>query len=388
MVYVRKMCIIKSMRAMDFLLLRVGSFGILLLGTLFFFGCASVPPLPLDQHEMIEHASITPEKEIRILTMNVWSGLTYKGVFKMGEYQNNPEKRYSLLVSEILKLSPDIIAIQEANPLPHYAKRLATDLDYSVIYSVALGGVRFGFFGIPTNMREGSAILLKRPWTFEYLDRRRLRGQGITTNWFCLHFGETTQALLGRVIIHGRPLYIYNIHLHESPFKGSTLETVLERLAREMTKEKVEEAKRVLERDIERRKVEITNLIKFVENTLPAGMPAIILGDFNTTVESGELNPLLAEGKWVDTFGFKNPNEEGVTWDPQNNPNYPLSETSKTLYDTLYAYHRSHSYRIDFILVNENIPKDDIIRSRVVMTPVGGFSPSDHYGVLTTLIIP
>ena len=28
-----------------------------------------------------------------------------------------------------------------------------------VIYSVVLGGIRFGSFGIPTNMREGQAIL-------------------------------------------------------------------------------------------------------------------------------------------------------------------------------------------------------------------------------------
>ena len=84
----------------------------------------------------------------------------------MGEYRHNPEKRYELLVSEIHQLSPDVIAIQEANPLPYYAKRLATDLDYSVVYSVALGGVRFGFFGIPTNMREGQAILFKKTMDF------------------------------------------------------------------------------------------------------------------------------------------------------------------------------------------------------------------------------
>ncbi|MCJ7630994.1 endonuclease/exonuclease/phosphatase family protein, partial [Candidatus Bathyarchaeota archaeon] len=129
-------------------------------------------------------------REIRILTINVWSGLTYKGIFKMGEHPNNFEKRYQLLISQILKLHPDVIAIQEANLLPHYAKRLATDLDYEVIYSVALGGLRFGSFGIPINMREGQVILVKKPWTITKLGRKCLSGGGIVTNWFAFHFWE------------------------------------------------------------------------------------------------------------------------------------------------------------------------------------------------------
>jgi len=331
------------------------------------------------------YASLTPLQEIRILTINVWSGLTYKGFFKMGEYEHHPDRRYELLVSEIRRLAPDVIAIQEANPLPRYAKRLATDLDYGVIYRVALGGIRFGSFGIPTNMREGQTILVKKPWTITKLGRKHLSGGGIATNWFSFHFREITQALLGKVLIHDKPLYVYNVHLHEGPFKGSALESMLKRLSQEMTTEKVAEAKKAAEKDMERRRVEITNLIKFVEETLPPGMPAIILGDFNTTIESGELEPLLAGGKWVDSFRIKNPHEEGMTWDPQNNPNFRRIESGPNPYDILVHYHETHSFRIDFILVNNNIPRDHILESQVVLTPKGGLCPSDHYGVLTTL---
>jgi endonuclease/exonuclease/phosphatase family metal-dependent hydrolase len=352
---------------------------------IFVSGCAQVSSPTLKLEEVKATGPSTPPREIRILTINVWSGLTYKGFFKMGEYQDNPEKRYEVLVSEIRNLSPDIISIQEANPLPHYAKRLATDLDYQVVYRIALGGVRFGPLGIPTNLREGDTILVKKPWTITDLGRKRLSGWGIATNWFCLHFGEMTQALLGRGMVSGKPLHIYAVHLHSGPFQGSALNAASESLAQEMSKEKVEEARKGMEKDVEVRRGEITNLIKFVEETLPPGMPAIILGDFNTTVESGELEPLLAGDKWVDTFRFKNPHQEGVTWDPPNNPNYRSAEAVKHPYGTLLAYHGSYSHRIDFILVNQNIPKDCIAESRVVLTPRDGFSASDHYGVLTTL---
>jgi endonuclease/exonuclease/phosphatase family metal-dependent hydrolase len=355
----------------------------LFLATIFFFGCALTPSNNLE--ETMTYTSSIPSQEIRILTINVWSGLTYKGFFKMGEYEHHPDRRYELLVSETRNLDPDILAIQEANPLPYYVERLAADLNYQAIYRVALGGIRFGSFGIPTNMREGQTILVKKPWTITKLGRKRLSGGGVATNWFSFHFREITQALLGKVLIHDKPLYVYNVHLHEGPFKGSALETMLKRLSQEMTTEKVEEAKKAAEKDMERRRVEIANLIKFVEETLPPGMPAIILGDFNTTIESGELEPLLAGGRWVDSFRVKNPNEEGVTWDPQHNPNYRPLGTSETPYDTLHAYHGSHPYRIDFILVSSNIPRDHILESRVVLTPLDGFSTSDHYGVLTIL---
>ena len=327
-------------------------------------------------------------REIRILTINVWSSLTYKGIFKMGEHPNNFEKRYQLLITQIRKLHPDVIAIQEANLLPHYAKRLATDLDYEVIYSVALGGLRFGSFGIPINMREGQVILVKKPWTITKLGRKCLSGGGIVTNWFAFHFWEITQAFLGKAIIHDKPFYIYNVHLHEGPFKDSAWGVILKRLEPEMTKEKLEEAKKAAEKDMERRRLELTNLIKFVEETLPPGMPAIILGDFNTTIESGELEPLLAGGKWVDSFRIKNPHDEGLTWDPQHNPNYRPGVALKDPYDTLHAHHGSHPHRIDFIFVNGNIPKGHILESRVVLTPADGFCPSDHYGVLTTIVMP
>jgi endonuclease/exonuclease/phosphatase family metal-dependent hydrolase len=369
---------------MRFISLKSRQMGLILLGFLLFFSCASAPSKISKQEETMAHPS-SSSKEIRILTINVWSGLTYKGFFKMREYQDDPEKRYHSLVSEIRKLNPDILAIQEANPLPHYIERLKADLDYGVIYSVALGGIRFGSLGIPTNMREGQAILVKKPWTITDLRRKRLSGGGVATNWFSFHFHELTQALLGRAVIDGKPLYIYNVHLHEGPFKGSVLEAILKRLAREMTKEIVEEARKAVDKDMERRKIEIANLIKFIDETLPPGTPAIILGDFNTTVESGELEPFLAGGKWVDSFSFKNPHEEGVTWDPQHNPNYRSEEVTKTPYDTLHAYHGSHAFRIDFIFVSNNIGRDYILESRVVMTPKHGLSPSDHYGVMTTL---
>lgn len=357
----------------------------LLLSIILLFSYTLGHPSSLTAEMVITDALPTFPREVRILTINVWSGLTYKGFFKMGRFSDNLGKRYELLVRGIRKLNPDIIAIQEANPLPKYAYRLAADLDYQAIYRVALGGIRFGSLGIPISLREGDAILVKKPWTVMELGRKRLGGWGIVTNWFCFHFGEITQALLGRAVVNGKPLYIYTVHLHAGPFHGPAFDAAVERLSRDLSQEQLEEAKKTAGKDIERRKREMANLIKFVGETLPADMPAIILGDFNTTMESGELDPLFSGGKWVDSFGLKNPKNEGDTWDPYYNPHFRQKKTERKSYELLCSYHMCHSSRIDFILVSSNIPRDHILDSRVVLTPEEGFPVSDHYGVLTTL---
>jgi hypothetical protein len=146
------------------------------------------------------------------------------------------------LLAGIRKLAHDIIAIQEANPAPQYAKRLAADLGYQVIYHVSLGGIRLGPLGIPRNLREGEAILVKNSFAIKDLGVKRLGGWGIATNWICFHFGEITQVLLGKVIINGESLYIYAVHLHSGPFQGDALDAAISDLARKMPRHKVEEA--------------------------------------------------------------------------------------------------------------------------------------------------
>ena len=276
-------------------------------------GCTSERPSHID---VAGELSLALLGEIRILTINVWSGLTYKGFFKIGQYPDDPEKRFRLLVKEIRKIQPDVIAVQEANPLPSYAQRLAADLNYQAIHRVALGGIRFGSLGIPMNLREGDVILVKKSWSIVDLGRKHLGGNGIATNWFCFQFGDITQVILGQAEIGGKGLYIYAVHLHSGPFRGSALDNAVNRLAQEMPRERIAEAKKDLERTIKRRRQEIATLKEFIDATLPSGMLAILLGDLNTTVESGELDSLLTDGKWVDSYRIKNPKGEGATWDP------------------------------------------------------------------------
>jgi endonuclease/exonuclease/phosphatase family metal-dependent hydrolase len=100
---------------------------------------------------------------------------------------------------------------------------------------------------------------------------------------------------------------------------------------------------------------------------------------------SGELEPLLTDSRWVDSFRFKNPYDAGATWDPALNPNFRENKDASQPYDLLRARHECHPCRIDFIFVSNNIPSERVLESRVVLMPSAGSATSDHHGVLTTL---
>lgn len=359
----------------------------LMAGALLLAGCRAAPSVCLTSAEVAAYAPLAPQREVRLLTLNVWSGLTYEGVLRMGRYPDQPRERYAALLSRLRELAPDVIAIQEANPLPAYADRLAADLGYSVVHRVSLGGIRLGPVGVPWNLREGDAVLVKGPWTVTPIARRRLAGAGIVTDWFSFHTGETTQALLCRVIVNGKPLYVYDVHLHSGPSPGPALEEAVREMAAGVSPADVAAAERQVQDDVERRRREAVALASFIWQTLPPGMPAVVMGDFNTPPGSSELAPLLAEGEWLDSFRHANPGAEGSTWDPARNPNIALqTREAAGAYARLSAAYDRQPHRIDLILLSRTIPPERIVESRVVMTAVDGVCPSDHYGVMTALL--
>jgi len=352
------------------------------------FGCAPVTR-QMTGDELKAYAPSMPAREVRILTINAWTGLDYKGFLKMGRYEDNTEARYGLLVSGIRRLDPDIIAVQEANPLPEFANRISSDLGYEAAYHVSNGGFRFGPAGFPVNLRQGEMVLIKKPWTLVDLGVRQLSGWGISTNWLCMQFGEIRKATLARVVVNGKPLYIYGVHLHAGLFNGPALDWALGRIKSESPADKVGEEVECAQIDISRRRREVAALREFIEETLPKGAPAILLGDFNTDTESGDLDPLTSDGFWVDSYRVvnppMNPDDKVYTWDPEQNPNFHSAGPGRYC-DLLCSYQESRPLRLDFIFISRDIPPERVTASRVVFKPIGRAAPSDHYGVLTTLL--
>ena len=333
---------------------------------------------------------------IKVMTINVWSGLDYIGTFKMGEYETPQirEKRYQALLKEIANLKPDIIAINEANFLPDYIKRLANDLNYDYIYHVGVAGLKIGRLGIPTNLKEGDGLLARKQLQLQQVGHKKLSGGGIITNCFSFHTQDATQVLEGRVIINEKPVFVAVTHWHASPPDTPQNRILLKELKETYgySDDEYTQAIQQLEADNKWRNNESIAMAEFLKKVVPADAPCIVMGDFNTTIDSPEMRYFLSQG-YHDTFLPSN-NTSPYTWNPMENANikkYYVTDT-RTKFDSLYAHctkiNDLQPKTIDYILTNNVIPRTMIHSSTVCCTTLhDGYHPSDHFGVFAEILI-
>jgi len=341
-------------------------------------------------------------KELKVVTINVWSGLDYEGTLKMGEYESKEVRRgrYNLLVKELRLLNPDVVAINEANLLPRYARRLAKDLDMDRIHAVGLGGIHFGYIGIPVNFREGDAILAKKELKLKSLGRKRLSGGGIINNFMTFHLTDACQIIGGVIEFNGKDVYIFNTHTHASPPNEPWFMERLEgaRAEGRLTDKGLRIAKKSVVEDQKWRMDEIKKLLKWVSEVVPRGRPVVLVGDFNAEIDTVEMRQVTDAG-FIDTYTAANQNLKGYTWNPETNLNiikYYDEKGARTLSEAKGASPKKIAdklddfiqKRLDFIFVSESIGAESVVESAVVLDrEEGGQHPSDHYGVMSVINI-
>lgn len=327
------------------------------------------------------------------MTINVWSGLTYRGVVRMESFEPDDvrERRFSALVACIRELSPDVIAVNEANPLPFYAKRLAAETGCDFVWHIGVSGLRLGPFGVPVNLREGDVILARRGLSLRFAGRVHLGGGGFAYNHVSMHTGNLTQAVLGSIRVHGRDVYIAVTHWHASP-RLDTADEELERLAGRYgyTEKQLAAAKKLIERDRAWKMKEAVRLAAWLEKKVPPGSPLIVMGDLNAEHGWPETRHLLDRG-FRDVFSAVR-NSPGSTWDPARNGNlikhYRVDETAlfENPYDHLHALDELEPRRIDYILVNDILRESDILDAGLCCTArYEGVYASDHFGVFARI---
>ena len=316
-------------------------------------------------------------ENLRVLTINVWAGLDYKGSLRMGEYQAPEvrERRTQILLEQLQELDPDVIALNEANKLPRYARRLAGELGCDRVHHVGLGGLRAGPLGLPLNLREGDVILAGKSLGLETAGRRQLSG-GPVGNFFTCHFADATQVIGGRISVGGRKLYLFNTHWHASPFPTAEYFRRLDerRNAGLIDAERRDE---LIAEAVEGRKwrlEEARKTVAFIDRVAGRG-PVILMGDFNALEHSDEIALLRAAG-FRDAYAEAG-EPPGYTWDGTVNANIRLQK--RTFPEDFWLEPKQQ--RIDYIFFRG--PGLEVDTARVVLdSPKGGLYPSDHFGVM------
>lgn len=323
---------------------------------------------------------------LKVLTLNVWSGLDYAGTTSVGEYESpiDRERRIEALISLLKSLGPDVIALQEVNPSSRLAARIADSLDHTYIAQRILGGIKLGQFGIPYNLNEGGAILARRALELEFVDVVPLSGSwGLFGNTISFHVDEQNAALVGRLRIDDRWLYVASVHLPAEPPNSQENRDRLREivLRRGGTEEDVAESLEELRSQSVRRGEMVDELCGRLQS-LTGGAPLILLGDLNAEPGSDDVVPLLTHGFTDAAASLGN----APTWDPSNPLiRLQMSRVPSTAMEELAAWYDTRPRRIDHIHLNASYPASSVREAEIV----GRTAPvSDHYGLLARLDPP
>lgn len=329
---------------------------------------------------------------LKLATVNVWSGSDYQGLLAFGEWETEAvrEQRYQNLVNELRRLNPDLLFLQEVNPVRGYSRRMAQDLGLDEIHQVCIGGLKIFGLGIPKGFQEGNAILAKPKLKLSITDDWKLSGgPGIYSDNFTFHLDETISALVGQIVYRDKPINLVCVHLSAYPELSPALRDELDALALadSLTTQEYWDIVDQWNSGLRRREREAQLLLQKVSG-LEDDVPLIMGGDFNATPGSDAMLRLAALGEFTETSMGGKP---FVTWDAANNPNTLPSTLRQdargnpnTHWENFNALNAAVSRRLDYLLLSDEFDRRDILSHQPFLNePRAGSHPSDHYGVFS-----
>lgn len=331
--------------------------------------------------------------ELKIFTLNVWSGFRYNGLLKLEEYETSGERerRYQGLCREIKRLDPDVVFLNEVNPMFKYAGRISKELGYDWIGHMGVAGVRAFGAGFPVNLREGDVILAKKGFGLRYCSSKHLGGSGYCGNYFSFHFDNLTQGVLGKITVGEKEVFLCCTHWIAAPKVSEENFQKLVELRKKwnFAESEISAAREKLLKTDRVKLKEAERLCHWLETQVKPGSPLVVGGDFNAEADWSELVYLTEKG-----YRRLVPDDNGIrTWDPRFNTNlqkYYVDETQikqKSLYHQLDAEDEMPERNIDHFFVRD-VEKGEGEKCCVAATEkYEGNSVSDHHGLFCSIEI-
>ncbi len=379
----------------------------------FFEGCSGSSPEMRGSEQDANRMS-----RIRVLTYNTLHGLEV-GRFSVrpGESEEEHAARLAIQVEQMAAAAPDLMLLQEVNPLPVTARVYVdglkqSGLDYDEVHQVDACGIRLiGNVAVVPGLNNGLVVLAKAPLRIRKLEGLKLSGGlGGCQDSTGVQFGELRYALIAEIENPAtrRKVLAVSLHLHsgierDEYFTERIVVAQLEgRIPNQGESRKILAA---LAQDQERRLEELRTLVRKLRTLQSEGHYAgvIVGGDFNFEPDSPEYRALQEVGL-KDTYVLARHTGELHSYNPQHNPiaqheevalpsalssvvqAMPEAEREKIVAG--YRQGLTMSRRIDFLFLMRSGPADPnaCLRQELFGTPrpvtldVG----SDHYGVLDT----
>jgi len=256
-------------------------------------------------HEAFREPTGTPMPRITLLTYNTLHGLEPSGMtVRASESQEVRQARLDLQFRQLSLIQPDVMLLQEVNPLPEMAERYIaamkrSGLDYQSVHQVDACGVRFapGLAVVP-GLNNGLVVLAKAPLRLRKVEGLKLSGGfGRCDDYMGFQTGELRYALIAEVENPNteRKVLTVSLHLHSGIERNAfSIQKIHEAVkAGKARQEDFTEIVAAMEQDQERRLEEIRLLVKEIDTLYAKGpyLGVLVGGDFNFEPDDPEYNP-------------------------------------------------------------------------------------------------
>jgi endonuclease/exonuclease/phosphatase family metal-dependent hydrolase len=360
-----------------------------------------------------------PMQRVTVLSYNTLHGLEPRGLtVKPSEPKEARQARVNLQFEQLAVARPELILLQEVNPLPEMAETYVAamkrvGLEYSQVHQVDACGIRLapGLAVVP-DLNNGLVVLAKAPLKVRKVAGLKLSGGfGRCDDYMGLQTGELRYALIAEVEnpATGKKLLAVSLHLHSGIERNAFFirkinESVEQGRAR---REDFEGIVAAIEQDQNRRLDEIRLLVEEIRKFDGKGhyIGTIVGGDFNFEPDDPEYRELERAGL-EDTYVIANSSSEVYSLDPQQNviAGKGVREVPSTLREAMkrlspsqqqkilegYQKGISQARRVDFLFLMRK-PSDgptgcfqqELFGKQATVSMQPG---SDHYGVLVTYL--
>lgn len=359
-----------------------------------------------------------PMQRIRVLTYNTLHGLEPSGItVRAGESREQRQARLDRQFRQLATIEPDVILLQEVNPLPKLARTYVAELKrlglhYTAVHQVEACGMRItpGLAVVP-GLNSGLVILAKSPLQLRKVKGLKLSGAGGCQDFMGFQVNELRYALIAEIENPdtGRRVLVVNTHLHSGLERDAFfLQKISEAQEQgRLRREDVGDLIAVFEAGQQRRLTEVRTLIDEVVRLKAerTSIGVILGGDLNFEPGSPEYQELKRAGL-KDTLTIGASGGELHSYDPQQNViarraehDVPaalpkavahLPETQREKILDAYRKGVSQPRRIDFVFVMTDSPdgRGGCLRQELFgQAPTVTVEPgSDHYGVLVTYL--
>jgi len=335
--------------------------------------------------------------ELKIITYNLWHGLSGEGFVAFGELEpaGRSLRRFQWQLQRLQELDADIIFLQEVNQLAHRADKLAQFLQMDQIHQLDQAGLKFLGWGLPYNLNTGLVILAKKKLKLKKLEGFKLSGPRLSLNQDLMSFQwkELRYALLGEITWNQKKYLLANTHLHH----GLEMRPVLEELIHHELRRgqlRGSDAQEFLDQILvgqRRREMEVSVLLKHLNGIRGS---IVLAGDFNEEPDSSLLQSFYDRG-FVSGHDM-----DVMTWSPdENRENHrysknlqipiklkTLGQGARRTLTKIYKEWDARPRKIDYILAQGLVFKTNT--QRIMDVPMDGLLGSDHFGLYARVTAP